>query len=48
MIDNDRVGIIMKEYEIIGESYLLPMLEDYLAQCADVDKELDSYKYERF
>jgi hypothetical protein len=47
-MDNDRVGIIMKEYEIIGDSYLLPMLAGYLTQGVDVDKELDSYKYERF
>ena len=49
-IDDGRVGVIMKEYEIVDDSHLLPMLREYLTQemTSGVDQQLDDYERKLF
>jgi hypothetical protein len=45
-VNGSRIGTILKDYEIVGDGYLLPMLYQYLKsrESVDLDTELDEMK----
>lgn len=50
IINGQRMGIAVKNYEIVGEGYLVPLLKDYLCKNKnlDIDAQLDSFKFNVF
>jgi hypothetical protein len=50
LINGQRAGIVLKDYEIVGEGYLVPLLRDYLSESKylDIDSELDGIRFSMF
>jgi len=50
LLNGQRMGIVLKDYEIAGEGYLLVMLKDYLSEnkTLDIDAQLDSLQFNVF
>jgi len=50
LVNGQRTGIVLKDYEIVGEGYLVPLLKDYLCKnkSLDLDGQLDSIKLKMF
>lgn len=50
LINGQRIGIVLKDYEIIGEGFLVPLLKDYLCKngSLDLDSQLDSMRFNVF
>ena len=49
-LNGRRTGVVLKDYEITGDDYLVPLLEDYLHKNINlnIDAKLDSFKLEIF
>lgn len=50
LINGQRIGIVLKDYEIIGEGFLVPLLKSYLCKngSLDLDGQLDSMRFNMF
>jgi hypothetical protein len=46
-INGQRVGLVLQDYQIVGQAYLVPVLGEYLSKSVntDIDTQLDSLKY---
>ena len=49
-LNGGRMGIVFKNYKIVGEDYLVPLLKDYLCKNKnlDIDAQLDDLKFNIF
>ena len=49
-LNGNRLGIVLDDYEIIGQSYLLPVLREYLESHTDInlDDQLGSLKFKMY
>lgn len=49
-INGQRMGLLLQDYQIVDQVYLVPILEDYLTRNvkADIDAQLDSLKFNIF
>jgi hypothetical protein len=49
-INGERIGLVLKDYKIIGEDYLVPLLKDYLCEnkTLDIDAQLANFRVEIF
>ena len=49
-INGQRMGMVLKDYKILGEGYLVPLLKDYLCEKKnlDIDVELDCLELNTF
>ncbi len=50
LINGQRTGVVLKDYKIVGDYYLIPLLKDYLykGKNLDIDTELDKLKLNMF
>jgi hypothetical protein len=50
LVNGERLGMVLKDYEIVGEGYMVPLLGDYLRKnrVRDIDAQLDSIKLTMF
>jgi hypothetical protein len=46
LLNGEKLGIVLRDYEIVGEVYLVPLLAEHLRQSAqvDLDARLDSFR----
>jgi hypothetical protein len=46
LLNGEKLGMVLRDYEIVGEGYLVPLLADRLNQSKDVDLDarLDSFR----
>jgi len=49
-INGERIGLVLKDYKITGEGYLVPLLKDYLykSKKLDIDAQLAGLKFSIF
>ena len=49
-INGQRLGLVLRDYEIVDQHYLVPLLEDYLKRPrnGDIDKQLDDIRMNIF
>ncbi len=49
-INGQRLGLVLRDYEIVDQHYLVPLLEDYLKHPnnGDIDKQLDDIRINIF
>ena len=50
VINGNRMGMAVEDYEIIGECWLVPLLKDYLCanRSLNIDAQLDCYRLDVF
>jgi len=50
LINGQRIGLVLKDYKIVGEAYLVPLLKAYLCRnkSLDIDAQLDGLKLDIF
>jgi len=50
LINGQRAGIVLRDYEIVGEGYLVFLLRDYLneSEGMSIDSELDGMRFSMF
>lgn len=49
-INGERIGLVLQDYQIVDQAYLVPILKEYLGKNvnADIDAQLDSLKLSLF
>ena len=49
-INGQRIGLVLKDYRIVDQAHLVPVLRDYLAKNkdADIDVQLDKFNFTVF
>ncbi len=46
-LNGQRIGLVLQDYDIVDQKYLMPMLKEYLISSSelDIDSQLDSLKF---